>query len=201
MRGIWMSVTMRSAAWAASFVSAAFAARAANGCAPLPLPRLIPTASLLLGVHSLGLVALMWMLPVVTINHPRFEPRFARGTAYLCSRLSRDTRPGDLVVFWGSAGLAVDEVIAEPGDRVAVTGGKVLVNGLPHRDLASDASYEDRPETRVPEGSVAVCTHEARVWANTYARPQQDTIEILRRDAIAARVLAVYRPARRREWL
>ena len=141
-------------------------------------PQLTPERPTLLkrALHWLGeavetilpavLIALLinlFLAQATRVQGQSMEPNLHTNQRLVVEKISyhfREPRRGDVVVFrhprWGSE-MLIKRVIALPGERVEIRGGKVYINGYP-----LDEPYLTQPTTRdygpivVPPGHVFV---------------------------------------------
>lgn len=168
-----------------------------EGRRPDHLARLIvvPLLLILLGVvltfyvvFSFSRVAGESMLPAL-----RPDDRFLMTKGY------RNPQRGDIVVFGrgmfaGEKGGLIKRVVAGPGDRVHVTGGVVVVNGLPERtqDIIPDpADTTFMGPLVVPEDSVFVMGDNRPI---SYDSRHIGTVPL---SSVAGRVVAIWAPINR----
>jgi signal peptidase I len=112
----------------------------------------------------IALLVQAFLVKPFTIHQVSMRPTLEEGDRILINRLAYrfgDEAPGDIVVFHSPIAAEEDlvkRIVAVAGDTVAVSGGKLYVNGVAQDEpylLEQDFSGE-MPETQVPEGHVFV---------------------------------------------
>lgn len=108
-------------------------------------------------------VAINFLTARIRVDGSSMEPSFHDGDYVIVNRLAYqlgDIQRGDVIVFpypLNEEDDYIKRVIGLPGDRIAVYGGAVYVNGQPVTEpYVLEAPREDEPESIVPEGYVFV---------------------------------------------
>jgi signal peptidase I len=113
-------------------------------------------------VHAKASGHLLWMNAVTA----SMEPTLREGEYFLADATYYRSRPpsrGEVAVYMHPKQEDlhyIKRIIAVEGDRVAIKGGRTIVNGMaveePYVDASAPAAMADMPETRVPAGHVFV---------------------------------------------
>ena len=75
--------------------------------------------------------ALEAQVGLVTPQDDAMEPALERDATYVHDRRAEPLEPGDVVVVEDARGRVVRRVVGLPGHRVAVRGGRVMIDGAP----------------------------------------------------------------------
>jgi signal peptidase I len=104
-----------------------------------------------------------FLLQVSRVEGASMQPTLATGEYTLVDKVTylwREPQRGDIIVFRAPDGSGADyikRVIALPGEKIAVRGGRVFVNRRPLSEAyESHAPEYDFPERRVPRGHLFV---------------------------------------------
>lgn len=139
---------------------------------------LIPAAALLLALALNFLLVINAQVPTESMS-----PTLAKNSLVLFSRLaylSSEPQVGDIVVFrhaeFGRK-LLVKRVAAVGGQRIAIRGGRVSIDGKPlDEPYVAQFSKDDFPETTVPAGALFVlgdnrcASRDSRFWKDPFVR-------------------------------
>jgi signal peptidase I len=112
-------------------------------------------AALMLGLHAFA-------IQVSVVRGHSMEPSLHDGDRLVVDRVSYglgDVARGDVVVLRCPRDRSVDyvkRIVAVPGDRLAMVGGVLRVNGVPCDDYNSILDVQDLPERVIPAGHVFV---------------------------------------------
>ena len=108
---------------------------------------------------TLALLFTVWLFGV-QVRDSGMAPAIEPGDVILFDRLAKyfqSPARGDIVAFSDAAGEGTyaGRIVGLSGETVAVSGGRVYINGslLDERAYAMGALAEDCPETHIPEGS------------------------------------------------
>ena len=112
----------------------------------------------------IALLVQAFLVKPFTIHQVSMRPTLQDGDRILLNRLTYRFRPehrGDIVVFHSPITPGEDlvkRIVGVAGDRVAVTGGKLYVNGVAQNEpyLLEQNFSGEMPETLVPPGHVFV---------------------------------------------
>ncbi len=125
---------------------------------------IIEIAVIIAAAFVIALLVQAFLMKPFTIHQVSMRPTLEEGDRILLNRLSyrfRAEARGDIVVFHSPINVDEDlvkRIVAIENDRVAVSGGKLYVNGVAQDEpylLEQDFSGE-MPEIRVPAGHVFV---------------------------------------------
>jgi signal peptidase I len=129
------------------------------------IPRtIVEIVVIITAAFIIALLVQAFLMKPFTIHQVSMRPTLEEGDRILLNRLSyrfRAEARGDIVVFHSPINVDEDlvkRIVAIENDVVAVTGGKLYVNGVAQDEpylLEQDFSGE-MPETRVPAGHVFV---------------------------------------------
>ena len=116
----------------------------------------------LYGWHAHASGRLLWL----TANSPSMEPTLETGEFFLADASyyrGRAPMRGEVVVYRHPKQTqlrSIKRIIAVEGDRIAIKGGRAIVNGItieePYLEECADGSVSDMPEAQVPAGHVFV---------------------------------------------
>jgi signal peptidase I len=112
----------------------------------------------------IALLVQAFLVKPFTIHQVSMRPTLQEGDRILLNRLTyrfRDEARGDIIVFHSPITAGEDlvkRIVAVENDRVAISGGKLYVNGVAQNEpyLLEQDFNGDMPETRVPTGQVFV---------------------------------------------
>jgi len=119
---------------------------------------------IVVAAFAIALLVQAFLVKPFTIHQVSMRATLEEGDRILLNRLSyhfRDEARGDIVVFHSPINANEDlvkRIVAIAGDRVAISGGKLYVNGVAQDEpylLEQDFSGE-MPETVIPAGQVFV---------------------------------------------
>jgi signal peptidase I len=123
---------------------------------------LVFAAPCIYAVHAKASGNLLWMNAVTA----SMEPTLREGEYFLADATYYRSRPpsrGEVAVYVHPKQEDlhyIKRIVAVEGDRVAIKGGRTIVNGMaveePYVDASAPAAMADMPETRVPAGHVFV---------------------------------------------
>ncbi len=113
---------------------------------------------------AIALLVQAFLVKPFTIHQVSMRPTLEEGDRILLNRLSyhfRDEARGDIVVFHSPINPDEDlvkRIVAIANDRVAISGGKLYVNGVAQDEpyLLEQDFRGDMPETVIPAGEVFV---------------------------------------------
>ncbi|MFC5216186.1 signal peptidase I [Streptomyces coerulescens] len=138
-----------------------------------------------------------------TVPTSSMAPTIGAGARVLAERIDGDDiRRGDVVVFtdkaWVTNAPVVKRVVATGGDKVAVTDGKLTVNGkkIDEPYLAEDdlSQLQNFPTVSVPEGRLFLLGDERSGSLDSSAHLTDAASGTVARSAVSARVDAVVWP-------
>ena len=99
---------------------------------------------------------------LLLIQGQSMEPSYRSGQLIMINKLDREFKQGDCVLFYCDSldENLVKRIVAQPGDRVQISAGKLYVNGLAHFPypdcpLIAEAGLAAR-ELLVPQGQYFV---------------------------------------------
>jgi signal peptidase I len=112
----------------------------------------------------IALLVQAFLVKPFTIHQVSMRPTLEEGDRILLNRLAfrfREPARGDVIVFHSPINADEDlvkRIVGVANDRIAVTGGKLYLNGVAQNEpyLLDQEIADDTPETIVPEGSVYV---------------------------------------------
>jgi signal peptidase I len=146
----------------------------------LAIPGLVVAAALIR--FSMVLVVLYVVQPV-RIAGTGMMPTYRDGDRVLLRKFDLSIERGDIVAFHYPGDLSktfVKRVIGLPGERIAVRGGRSVVNGVeldePYLDEAFTRRSPDTEEVLIPDGHVYVIgdnrdhSNDSRIWGTLEMR-------------------------------
>jgi signal peptidase I len=110
--------------------------------APLPFSLGARLAALAAAPLLAALAIRLWALEPFEVASESMLPTLRVGDRLLVNKLATPER-GDVVVFERGGERLVKRIVALPGERVAVRGGRVLVNGVPAPEWPTGGLHVD----------------------------------------------------------
>jgi signal peptidase I len=145
--------------------------------APSPARRFLIETLQTIGLALILFLAINFVSARIRVDGQSMEPSFHDGDYVIVNRLAYrngEYKRGDVVVFPYPLDREDDfikRVIGLPGDRIAIQGGDVYVNGeVIQEDYLAEPTFGNEPEFVVPEGHVYVMgdnrndSSDSRVW-------------------------------------